>query len=176
MSNITYRQPVIDYTVAMVASIFSGNPQSQHDLVPPPTFAQVLRQACQVTFGQSLELLHHFFTSVHSIEAMDPKHDLHLHLQGQHAAKRFILGVDEPSAVHDHCLQPELRSLYYTPLIHGVLEPITHSRQDIGVSPKKVYPWGAPPRVSSRDLTPPRDVSPPINAFSHVSKSPRALC
>ena len=109
---MTYRQPVIDYTVAMVASIFSGNPQSQHHLVPPLTFAQMLRQACEVTFGQSLELLDHLLALVHRVKTVHPKHDLDLHLQGQHAAKRLILRVDEPSAVHDHRLQPELRSLY----------------------------------------------------------------
>ena len=94
MSIITYRQPVIDYTVAMVASIFSGSAQSQHHLVPPPTFAQMLRQACQVTFGQSLELLHHLFTFVHGVETVHPKHDFHLDFQGQHTAKRLIPGVD----------------------------------------------------------------------------------
>ena len=160
----------------MVAPIFSGSAQSQHHLVPPPTFAQMLRQACQVTFRQSLELLHHLFTLVHRIETVHPKHNFHLDFQGQHTAKRLILGIHESSAVHDHRLQHELRSLYWVLLIHGVLEPITHSRQDIGVPPKKVYPWGAPPRVSSHDPTPPRDDSPPINAFPHVSKSRCVLC
>ena len=159
----------------MVASIFSGSAQSQHHLVPPPTFAQMLRQACQVTFGQSLELLYHLFTLVHSIETMDPKHDFHLYFQGQHTAKRLIPGIHESSAVHVDRLQHELRSLSCVPLIHGVLGPITHSHQDLGSHPKKVYPWGAPPRVSSRDPTSPRDVSLPINAFPQVSKSPRAL-
>ena len=56
-------------------------------------------------------------------------------------------------------------------LNHGFFGPITHSRQDLGSTPKKVYPWGAPPRVSSRGQTPPRDVSPPISSSHGVSKS-----
>ena len=45
----------------------------------------------------------------------------------------------------------------------------------LGVPPKKVYPWGAPPRVSSHGQTPPRDVSPPISSSHGVSKSRCAL-
>ena len=45
-----------------------------------------------------------------------------------------------------------------------------------GVHTKKVYPWGAPPRVSSRVQVPPRDISPPISASHQVSKSRCALC
>ena len=41
----------------------------------------------------------------------------------------------------------------------------------LGVHTKKVYPWGAPPRVSSHGQTPPRDVSPPISSSHGVSKS-----
>ena len=40
---------------------------------------------------------------------------------------------------------------------------------------KKVYPWGAPPRISSRGPYPPRDVSPPITFSERVGKTPRAL-
>ena len=61
----------------------------------------MLRQACQVAFGQPLELSHHFFAFVHGVETMDPKHDLHLHFQREHVAKRFVPGVDQPSTVHD---------------------------------------------------------------------------
>ena len=45
----------------------------------------------------------------------------------------------------------------------------------LGVPPKKVYPWGAPPRVSSHGQTPPRDISPPISSAYGVSKSRCAL-
>ena len=41
----------------------------------------------------------------------------------------------------------------------------------LGVPSKKVYPWGVPPRISSRGQTPPRDVSPPISSSHGVSKS-----
>ena len=130
--------------MAMVASIFSGSAQSQHHLVPPPTFAQMLRQACEVTSGQSLKLLHHLFALVHGVEAFHPKHDLYLDFQGQRTAKRFVSGIHESSAVHDHRLQHELRSLSCVPLIHGVLEPITHSRQDLRSHPKKCTHGGDP--------------------------------
>ena len=67
----------------------------------------------------------------------------------------------------------DLSALVY--LSYLFFEPITHSRQDLGSPPKKVYPWGAPPRISSRPKVPPRDVSPPIS-FSHgVSKVRCAL-
>ena len=104
----------------------------------------MLWQACQVTFRQSLELLHHFFTLVHSIETMHPKHNFHLYFQGQHTAKRFVLGVDQPSAVHVDSAKHELRSLSCISLIHGVLEPITHSRQDLGSHLKKCTHGGHP--------------------------------
>ena len=66
-------------------------------------------------------------------------------------------------------------SLCSVPLIHWFLGPITHSRQDLGSHPKKVYPWGAPPRVSSRVQVPPRDVSPPISSSHGDSKLRCAL-
>ena len=94
MSIIPHRQSVIDYTVAMVAAIFSGSAQSQHHLVPPTIVAQMLRQACDIAFGQCLELLYHLFTFVHRVETLHPKHNLDLDFQGQHAAKRFVPGVD----------------------------------------------------------------------------------
>ena len=61
------------------------------------------------------------------------------------------------------------------PLSHLFLGPIPTSRQDLGSQPKKVYPWGAPPRISSRVQVPPRDVSPPIRSSYGVSKSRCAL-
>ena len=80
--------------MAMVAAIFPGGMQSYHHLVPPPIFAQVLGKAREIAFGQPLELLHHLLALLHRVETMDPKHNLHLHFQGQHAAKRFVLGID----------------------------------------------------------------------------------
>ena len=38
-----------------------------------------------------------------------------------------------------------------------------------------MYPWGAPPRVSSRHPGSPREVSPPITFSEKVGKTPRAL-
>ena len=86
--------------MAMVAAIFPGGTQSHHHLVPPPIFAQVLGKPCQITFGQPFQLLHHFLSLVHGVKAMDPKHNLDLDFQRQHAAKRFVVGIHQPSAVH----------------------------------------------------------------------------
>ena len=50
-----------------------------------------------------------------------------------------------------------------------------HLAPGLEVHPKKVYPWGVPPRVSSHGPFPPRDLSPPINSSHQVSKSCCAL-
>ena len=71
---------MIHETVAVVAAIFPRGVQSHHHLVPPTIFAQMLGEACEVTFGQTLQLAHHLLSSVHSVKAMDPKHDLDLDL------------------------------------------------------------------------------------------------
>jgi len=34
---------------------------------------------------------------------MDPKHDFHLNLQRENVAKRLVIGIDQPSAVHFEC-------------------------------------------------------------------------
>ena len=172
---ITHRQPVIHHTMAMVTPISPGGMQPHHDLVPPPTFAQMLRQACQVAFGQPLELLHHLLSFVHGVKAMDPKHNLDLYFQGQHAAKRFVSGIDQPSAVHDESAKHGMRSLRAVPLYSWVPWTNHPLAPGLGGPPKKVYPWGAPPRVSSHGQTPPRDVSPPISSSHGVSKSRCAL-
>ena len=86
--------------MAMVATIFPGDMQPHYHLVPPPIFAQVLGKAREVTFGQPFQLLHHLLALVHGVKAMDPKHDLDLDFQGQHATKRFALGIDQPSSIH----------------------------------------------------------------------------
>ena len=131
---------MIHHTVAVVTAISPGCLQTKHHLVPPSVLAQMLWQACQIAFGQPLELLHHLLSPVHGVEAMDPKHDFHLDLQGQHVAKRLVLGINQPSAVHDDSAKHEcgLSALFH--LIHLFLGPITYSRQDLGSKPKKVYP------------------------------------
>ena len=135
----------------------------------------MLRQACQVAFGQPLEFSHHLLSLVHGVEAMDPEHDFYLHLQGQHVAKRLVLGIDQPSAVHDDSAKHEMGPLRSVPPYSSVLWTNHPLAPGLGVPTKKVYPWGAPPRVSSRVQAPPCDVSPPIS-FSHgVSKSRCAL-
>ena len=129
----------------MVAAIFTGGMQSHHHLVPPPIFAQMLRQIGQGAFGQSLELLHHLLALLHGIETMDPKHNLNLHFQWQHAAKRFVLRIDQPSAVHDdNSVKHGMGSLRAVLLNHRFLGPITHSRQDLGSTLKSVPMGGTP--------------------------------
>ena len=161
--------------MAMVAPIFPGGMQPYHHLVPPSIFAQVLGKAREITFGQPFQLLYHLLTLVHGVKAMDPKHNLNLDFQRQHAAKRFVPGIHQPSAVHNDSAQHGMGPLCSgLPLLSvpGTNHPLAPG---LGVPPKKVYPWGAPPRISSRSQSPPRDVSPPIS-FSHtVSKSRCAL-
>ena len=65
-----------------------------------------------------------------------------------------------------------LRSVPPYSLVPWTNHPLAPGPFSIG---KKVYPWGAPPRVSSRVQTPPRDVSPPISSSHGVSKSRCAL-
>ena len=134
----------------------------------------MLRQACQVALGQPLEFSHHLLSPVHGVEAMDPKHDFDLHLQGQHVAKRLVLGIDQPSAVHDDSAKHEcgLSALFH--LIHLFLGPIPASRQDLFPYEKKVYPWGVPPRVSSRVQSPHvmslHQSAPLVDSLNHVAR------
>ena len=87
---------MIHGAVAVVTAISPGRMQPHHHLVPVSIFAQMLGEACQVAFGQPLELSHHLLSLVHGVETLDPKHDFQLHLQGQHVAKRLVLGIDHP--------------------------------------------------------------------------------
>ena len=130
--------------MAMVAAIFPGGMQPHHHLVPPPIFAQVLGKPCEVTFGQPFQLLHHLLSLVHGVKTMDPKHNLNLDFQGQHAAKRFVLGIHQPSAVHDDSAKHEMGPLCSVPLNHLFLGPIPASRQDLGSQPKKCAHGGYP--------------------------------
>ena len=165
---------MIHDAVAVVTVAATGCVQTKHHLVPPKMIAQALGQACHIALGQLLKFLHHLLSLVHGVEALDPKHNFHLHLQGQHIAKRFVLGIDQPSAVHDDSTKHEcdLSALFH--LIHLLLGPITHSRQDLGVQSKKVYPWGTPPTVSSRVQSPHvmslHQSAPLIDSLNHVAR------
>ena len=75
---------------------------------------------------------------------MHPKHDLDLDFQGQHTAKRLILGIHEPSAVHVDSTKYELRALSLVfPYSRGP-GPITYSRQDMESISKKCTHGGHP--------------------------------
>ena len=80
--------------MAMVAAISPGRMHAHNDLIPVQPLAQVLWKPRQIAFGQPFELLHHLPSLLYGVEAVHPKHDLNLHLQRQHAAKRFVSGVD----------------------------------------------------------------------------------
>ena len=86
--------------MAMVAAVGLGSAQTHHHLVPVPILTQVFGPPCQAANGQPIQLPHHFLSLIHRVKTLHPKHDLHLHFQRQHAAKRFVPGVDQPSAVH----------------------------------------------------------------------------
>ena len=70
---------MIQEAVAMVTVTASECAQTEHHLVPVPTLAQTLWEACQIAFGQPLKLSHHLLSLVHGVKAMDPKHNLDLH-------------------------------------------------------------------------------------------------
>ena len=91
---------MIHEAVAVVAAIFSGRVQPHHHLVPPTVLAQMLRQPCEVAFGQPFQLAHHLLSLVHGVETVHPKHDLDLDFQGEQTAKWLVLGIDQPSTVH----------------------------------------------------------------------------
>ena len=96
----THRQPVIHHTVTVVTAIPPGCVLTKHHLVPPSVLAQMLGEACQIAFGQPLQLLHHLLSLVHGVKTVHPKHDLYLDFEGQHVAKRLVFGVDESLVFH----------------------------------------------------------------------------
>ena len=92
-------------------------------------FAQVLRETRQVAFRQRLELSHHLPSLLYGVEALHPKHDSHLDLQGQYSAKRLVSGVDQPATVHLNTVKSmRLTSVLDLPLLILSYPPITDSR------------------------------------------------
>ena len=114
----------------------------------------MLWQACQIAFGQPLELLHHLLSLVHRVKALDPKHDFHLHLQGQHVAKRLVLRINQPSAVHDDSAKHESD----LSAARRLLYPLVSTNPRLAPGPfskgEKSVPMGGTPRVSSRVQSP----------------------
>ena len=173
---LTHRQPVIEHTVAMVAAIFSRGAQPQHHLIPPPTFAQVLGKPCQVAFGQPFQLSHHLLAFVHGVKTLHPKHNLDLDLQGQHAAKRFISGINKSTAVHvENSVKHGMRSLCPVSFIHGFLGPIAYSRQDLASTLKRCthggHPLEFPLLVKFSHMISLHQSAPPIKSVNPVARS-----
>ena len=160
----------------MVATISPGGMQPHDRLVPPSIFAQVLRKPCQGAFGQSLELLYHLLTFVHGVKTLHPKHNLHLHFQGQHATKRFLfLGSTNPrqSMMTTSNMEWDFSALVY--LYYLFLKPITHSRQDLGSHPKKCthggYPLESPLVVKLPHVMSLHQSAPLIQSLNPVARS-----
>ena len=61
----------------------------------------MLSEACHIAFGQPFEFLIHFLSLVVGEHALHPKHNLQLLFEGQHVAKRLVLGVEESLVFHD---------------------------------------------------------------------------
>ena len=72
----------------------SGNMKTNHHLVPPLILSEVLWEAYDIAFGQPFKFSQQRLPLVHSHKTLDPKHDFHLHLKGQHPAIRLVFGVD----------------------------------------------------------------------------------
>ena len=105
----------------------------------------MLGQACQVALGQPHELLHHLLSLVHGVEAMDPKHNLYLDFEGQHVAKRLVLGIDQPSAVHPSGVKTATD--LSTP--HHLINPLVSTNHPLAPGPfsigEKSVPMGGTP-------------------------------
>ena len=70
-------------------------------LIPPSIVAKVLWEACDIALGQQSQLMIHFLPLFVGENTLHPKHNLDLYLEGQHIAKRLVLGVDESLVFHD---------------------------------------------------------------------------
>ena len=136
---------MIDTAVAVVTVGSSRRMQTKHHLVPVLIFAQVLWVPCDAAFRQRLELSHQFLPLVHGVETMHPKNNLHLDFQGEHIAKRFVLGIHQPSAVHlDTVTIRQLASPLGPSLLILSYRPIPISHQDLGVHDQRCTHGGHP--------------------------------
>ena len=96
----THRHPVIDTAMAVVTMLSTIGAQTKHHLIPLLIFAQVLCVPRDAAFRQPLKLLHHLLPFVHRVKALHPKHNLDLDFQRKHIAKRFVLKINQSSAIH----------------------------------------------------------------------------
>ena len=136
---------MIHEAVAVVTAIFPGRMQTNHHLVPPTVLAQMLREACEVAFGQPLQLSYHLLSPVHGVETVHPKHNLDLDFQGEQTAKRLVVGIDQPSTVHPDTVNlRQLTSPLDIPLFILWCPPIPASRQALGSRLKKCTHGGHP--------------------------------
>ena len=76
------------------------NMKTNHHLVPPLILSEVLWEACDIAFGQPFKFSQQRLPLVHSHKTLDPKHNLDLYLEGEHPAKRLVLGIDQPFVFH----------------------------------------------------------------------------
>ena len=166
---------MIHHTVAVVTAISPGCVQPHHHLVPPSVLAQMLGEACQTAFGQPLQLLHHLLSLVHGVKTVHPKHNFHLHLQGQHVAKRLVFGVDESLVFHVDRQGMNVASPLCSTLFICSLDQSPTRARTLFHRRKKVYPWGVPPRVSSRVQSPHamslHQSAPLVDSLNHVAPS-----
>ena len=84
-----------------------GRMQAKHHLVPPLILSKVLWEACHIALGQPFGFLQQLLPLVHRVKTLDPKHNLNLHFQGQHSAKRLVFWIHQPSAVYDDSAKRE---------------------------------------------------------------------
>ena len=136
---------MIHEAVAVVTVVASKHVQTNHHLGPVPTLAQVLWETSQVTFGQPFQLLIYFLPLLVGKNALHPKHDPDLHFYRQHVAKRFVLGVDQPSAVHPN--RVKTANDLSTP--HHLINPLVSTNHTLAPDPlEKTYksvPMGGTP-------------------------------
>ena len=85
---------MINTAVAVVTGGASRGVQSEYHLVPILELTQAFRVPHDAAFRQLFKFLDHLLPLVHRVKAVDPKHNLHLNLQGEHIAKRFVLRIN----------------------------------------------------------------------------------
>ena len=131
--------------MAMVAIICPGGTQPYYHLIPPQIFAQGSGKSCRGAFGQLIQLPYHLLSLVHGVKTVHPKHDLNLDFQRQHAAKRFVPRIDQPSAVHVGSTQHEMGPLRSDPpLFMGSLNQSPTRARTWGPTQKSVPMGGTP--------------------------------
>ena len=168
---LPYRYLVVKYSVAMMTVGCSGHMKTNHHLVPPLILSEMFWEACHIAFGQPFEFLIHLLPLVVGEHALHPKHDLDLHFQGQHVAKRLVLGIHQPSAVHDDNAKHESHLSAARPLNNPYSSTNHPLAPGLFFPGRKSVPMGGTPQSVLSVSSSSRDASPPISSLGELCKT-----